>query len=329
MQNIRAMIAKMDDDEFKKKSISGIASFGYKIFRFVLLFSLCFVILYPIIYMVSVAFRDPVDLYDPTVIWVPKTFTLDNFKLVIETLDYWNMLGSTLYYAIIGTLLNVISCALAGYGFARFNFKLKGILFTLMLFMLIVPSQLISIPLYLQYNNFDFFGISSLLKLITGNDFTVNLLDTSFSIFVPAAFGCGLRSGLLIYIFRQFFRGMPVALEDAAYIDGCGTVKTFLKIIIPNASGAFLVSTILSFVWYYNDYYFTSMFFSNPKTLSVAIAGLKDILAQAGFDTRSDPYSVVAQMQAGCLLVIIPLVLVFLFLQKYFIKSIASSGIVG
>lgn len=330
MVDLKKLKTNLSDEKTKRKLLVASGNFGYKFFRFLLLSSMCFIILYPVIYMFSVAIRQSVDLYDPTVIWIPKHFTLDNFSLVIETLDYFKLLVNTLWYSAVSTLLSVASCALAGYGFARFNFKFKGLLFTLLLFTIIVPPQIVSIPLYLQYADFDFFGITAIIKSISGADFKINLLDTPLTLFIPALLGAGLRSGFLIYVFRQFFRGMPAALEDAAYIDGCGVFSTFLKIIVPNASGSFLVVSLLSFVWYYNDYFFTSMYFSKVPTVSVGLASLQGMLrAAVEGDQNADPYSIIAQMQAGCLLAIIPLTIAFLFLQKKFIKSIESSGIVG
>ncbi len=330
MQKIQDLRLKLQNEDFKKKSIAAAGGLGYKIFRFVLLFALCFIIIHPVLYMISISIRQTSDLYDPTVIWIPKNFTLQNFVTAMKTLDYGRLFGNTLFYSIVGTLLNISACALAGYGFARFKFKLKGLFFTFLLFTIIVPPQVVSIPLYLQYSRFDFFGFSWLLDKLTGIEAYANFLNTPFAIFLPAIFGNGLRSGFLIYMFRQFFRSMPAALEDAAYIDGCGIFTSFIRIIIPNASGSFLVAFLLSFVWYYNDFFFTSMFFSKPPTLSVGLAGLKDMLrSMLEGDTNADPYSYVTQLQAGSLLVIIPLIIVFIFLQKRFIKSIESSGIVG
>ncbi len=322
--------SRLNDENFKKKTAKLCGETAYKIFRTVLLFAMCFIIIHPVLYMVSVAFRESKDLYDPTVIWIPKNFTANNLKTVVEVLNYWKLMGNTIFYAGVSTILSVISCALAGYGFARFKFKLKGVLFAFLLFMIIVPPQLISIPLYLQYSDFNFFGIGSLVNMLTGAETTVNLLNTPLTLFIPALFGTGLRSGILIYIFQQFFRGMPAALEDAAYIDGCGVASTFVRIIIPNASGSFLVASLLSFVWYYNDYFFSSMYFSEAPTVSVALAGLKSMLgAMSGGNVVADPYAIIAQLQAGCLISILPLVLVFLLLQKQFIKSVTTSGIVG
>ena len=329
MKSVTQAVESLKNPTAQKKLAGRTASVFYKLFRFVLLTSLCFVIIYPIIYMLSVSFREVKDLYDPTVIWVPKHFTLENYKLIMDTVGYTKILGNTFFIAIVSTTLNVMSCALVGYGFAKFKFRFKGLFFALVLFMIVVPPQNVSIPLYLQYNRFDFFGLGALAKPFMGKSFTINLLNTPFTLFVPAAFGVGIRSGLFIYIFRQFFRGMPKELEDAAYIDGCGLFKTFFRIIIPNASGAFLSTFLFSFVWYYNDYFFTSMYFSSPQTISTAIGMLKDTLRGLGFEFYTDPYSIVAQMQAACILAIGPLIVIYMFLQRFFTKSIERSGIIG
>lgn len=323
-------LAEIENDPIKKqKALRSGGQVLYKIFRTVLLFTLCFVVLYPLIYMISVSFRETADLYDPTVIWIPKNFTLENYKFAAETMDYFPLLLSTLTISVVSTLLSVASCSMAGYAFARFKFKGKGLLFACVLFTIIVPPQLITIPLYLQYNRFDFFGIGALIGLITGETASVNLLNSMLTMFIPAALAVGIKAGLFIYIFRQFFRGMPNELEDAAYIDGCGFFRTFLNIMVPNASGAFVTTVLLSFVWYYNDYFYSSMYFSESVTLSSFISGMKDLLRSTGFDIISDPYSVVTQMQAACMLSIVPLLIIYVFLQRFFTESITSSGIVG
>lgn len=300
-----------------------------RVIRGIFLFCMCFVVLYPLIYMVSVSFRQPVDLYDPTVIWVPKHWTLANYKMVYETMNYTKALGETVLLSAVSTLLNVGVCAIVGYGFARFKFRFKNLLFGLVIFTIIVPSQNIAIPLYIQYYFFDFFGLGQIAKLFIGHALTVNLLNTNLTFYLPAALGMGIRSGLFIYIFRQFFRGMPRELEDAAYIDGCGIFKTFVRIIAVNAIPAFITCILFSFVWYWNDYYLSSLFFSDAKTLSAALGTLQGALRSMGMDFYSDPYVVVAQMQAACVLTVIPLILLFILLQRQFTECIDRTGIVG
>lgn len=293
------------------------------ILRYCFLICMSFIVLYPLLYMLSVSIRDSIDLYDPTIIWVPKNFTWDNYINVLKNFDYPWLLKNTVAVSVISTVLNVTCCALAGYGFARFQFKTKKLLFALVIFMIIVPPQSISIPMYLQYYQFDFFGIGQLLNV------RVNLLNSPIVFYISAMFGNGIRSGLFIFIFRQFFRGMPKEFEEAAYIDGCGTLGTFLRIILPNAKSSLVSCSLFSFVWYWNDYYLTNMYFDKPYTLTVALGMLKDTLRSQGMDYFSDPYVVVTQLQAACFLSVIPLLLIFVFFQRFFTESIERTGLVG
>lgn len=302
---------------------------AWSVARMVLLLCMSFVVLYPILYMISVALRESNDLYDPTVIWIPRHWTLENFTMVIEAMDFWPTLWSALRLAVISTVLSVVACSLAGYGFARFKFRLRNLAFACVLATIIVPQQNVSIPMYMQYVNFDFLGIGWLIGLFTGETVTTSLLGSELTLYIPAILGQGLRAGLFIYIFRQFFRGMPKELEDAAYIDGCGIFKTFYKIMLPNAGSSLLICLLLSFVWYWNDYYTVSMFFDDPKTLSVSLAMLKDVLRNQGLDMYVNPYVIVTQMQAACLLTIFPLLVLYVIAQRQFTESIERSGLVG
>ena len=193
-----------------------------------------------------------------------------------------------------------------------------------------VPPQVIILPQYLQMSSFDFFGIGSLIGLFTGEKLSVNLLDTNWSMYLPAIFCHGIRGGLYIYIFRQFFTGMPKELEESAYIDGAGSLRTFLQVILPNAGPALVTVTLFAVVWYWNDYYYSTMFFSTKMTISSALLQLKSMLSvQYGFVAISDPYTVLTQVNAGCLLLIGPLIVLFIVLQKYFVESIERTGLVG
>lgn len=293
------------------------------ILRTIFLICMSFIVLYPLLYMISVSIRDSLDLYDPTIIWIPKTFTLQNYFDVLKNFDYPILLKNTVFISLVSTILNVICCGLAGYGFARFQFFAKKLLFAFVIIMIIIPPQNISIPMYLQYYQFDFFGIGKLFH------FHVNLLNSSMVFFIPAIFGNGIRSGLFIFIFRQFFRGMPKEFEEAAYIDGCGIIRTFLRIMLPNAKSSIISCFLFSFVWYWNDYYLTNMYFDSPCTITVALGMLKDTLRSQGMDYFSNPYVIVTQLQAACFLSIIPLLLIFIILQNFFTESVERTGLVG
>lgn len=294
--------------------------------RAVLMTGLSFVVLYPVLYMVSMAFRPAEQMADPSVVWIPKSLTLENIKSAIEYLDYGNKASFTGMLTIVCTLLQMATASLAGYGMSRFKFKGRGFLFGLLILSIMVPPQNIILSLFRQYQNFDFFGIGSLVGLITGTPLTVNLIETPWSMVLPALFANGIRSGLIIFIFMQFFKGLPVELEDAAYVDGCGTFATYARIIMPNAVPALVTIFIFSIVWYWTDYYHASMFMPN-KTLTIAMSAVGSLMQAE--DTVFNPWAHVAVMQAGCLLVVLPPLVVYLFMQRFFVESVERTGITG
>ena len=293
----------------------------WRIFRFVILFGLSFVILYPLIYMISCTFRDRSDMTDPTVMWLPRHYTIEVLRETVEAMDFGRTLGNTLIMNIGCSFVQVVSCALTGYGFARFTFKGRGLLFGIVIMMILVPAQVISLPLYTQFR---FFGIRGL--------FTVNLINTMATMYLPALTANGIRSGLMILIFRQFFRGLPREIEDAAYIDGCGPLRTFLRVMVPNASSAFLTVFLFSVVWYWNDYYVSSIFFTSSKTIALMLKNLDTQLKIRLFNDATIELSAREQIvwkQAGCLLSIAPVLTMYIFLQKHFTEGIERSGLVG
>lgn len=294
---------------------------AWPFFRFVIIFGLSFVILYPLIYMISCTFRDRGDMSDPTVMWIPRNYTLTVLKETIKAMDFWNTLANTLILNIGCSVVQVLSCAITGYGFARFKFKGKGILFGIVIMMILVPTQVISLPLYTQFR---YFGIKGL--------FSVNLIDSPLTMYLPAITANGIRSGLMILIFRQFFKGLPRELEDAAYIDGCGPFKTFIRVMVPNAASSFLTVFLFSVVWYWNDYYVSSTFFTENHTVALMLQNLDAQLKVALFDNANveiSPREQIVWKEAGCLLSITPILLMYTFLQKYFTEGIERSGLVG
>ena len=188
----------------------------------------------------------------------------------------------------------------------------------MVLLTIIVPPQTIIIP---SYENFRFFKIFG---------FEFNLLDTVWTFWLPSLLGMGLRSGLYILVYRQFFRGIPKEIEEAAYIDGCGPLTTFVRVMAPNAKHAFVTVFLFSVVWHWNDYYLSAMFFNNNMPLAVALTRLRSGLTLMGIgDEFGDPTTVRTYLQAGSLLVIGPMLALYLFLQKYFTESLERTGIVG
>lgn len=324
-----------------KKKVLKVAKLGWSLTRFALIFILGFVILYPLLQMISRTFM-PVEQYaDPSVIWIPKSLTLTNIKSAMIALDFWPTLGRTLILAFGCAFLQVISCAIVGYGFARFQFRFRGLLFAMVIVTIVVPTQLIFIPLMVQYRFFDFFGVSRLLALITGEPYTnysINLLDSNWTFFLPSIFGVGLRSGLFIYIYRQFFRNMPRELDEAARIDGCGPWRTFTRVMLPNAKASALTVFLFSFIWHYNETMMSNSFFATGnKPLAVA---LQSVSEENRFSTEiisAGLYEAVGRnlqarqgtdYAATLIFISIPLLL-YIFAQKYFVEGVESTGIKG
>lgn len=290
------------------------------IVRTVLVVGFCFIILFPLFLRLSVAFRSKVDIYDPTVLWIPRNFTLDNIKIAMEATNYFSTLLNTFLISSGTTLIQLATCALAAYAFARLKFKGSGLLFGLVVFTIVVPPQTIMIPLYLTYRYFDLFG---LVGLFSGRE-SLNLIDTFWPFLISSATGMGLKNGLYIFIFRQFFRGIPKEIEEAALVDGAGIFKTFYRIMLPNALPAIVTVLLFSFVWQWNDSYYVSLFFSKVKVLSTQLMDMGSVLGR-------EPDLVYQSMllNTGVLLLTAPLIIMYFFVQRYFVEGVERTGLVG
>lgn len=298
----------------------------WPVFRALILFGLCFIILYPLIFMFSTAFRPNEQMSDPSIVWIPKSFTLSNIKQTWDIMQYDTTVLNTIKLNLISSLLSVASCAITGYGFARFKFKGRNVLFAIVILMIIVPPQITTIPLFIQFSYFKAFG---LVKVFTG-EATMSLIDSGITMYAPAIFANGIKAGLFIYIFRQFFRGLPKELEDAAYLDGCGPFKTFIKVMAPNASSSFLTVFLFSIVWYWNDYYISSSFFTNNDTVALMLKNLDATLRAQLFNNQSiSPRQIIVWLESGCILSTFPILIMYIFLQKYFVEGVERSGLVG
>lgn len=302
------------------------------IFRSLFLLGMAYVLLYPVLFLLSNAFRDPIDRLDPTVIWIPKTFTLNNFVLADQLVSFGRSMLMTLKILIPSVIIQVFVCLMVAYGFARFKFKGRDILFALLVFTIVVPTNTIIIPLYVKFHFFDFFGIGQLLRPFNGGQaVTTNLLNTSWPFYLMSLTGTGIRSGLYIYMARQFFKGMPVELEEAAFVDGCGPFRTFLQVMLPNVGSIIIVITLFSIVWHWNDYYLSVMFFTDEYPLSVNITLLQDRLTLLSQNMSAEDMALAENsiLEASCFVVILPMLILYIFSQKYFTESITRTGLVG
>lgn len=301
----------------------------WPIFRAALLIGLGYVILYPILYMISMSIRGVEDLYNPTVDWVPIHYTLENFKRVIEGSNYLEVLINTTIVSVGVSILLLPACSLVAYSLARFNYKGRSLIMAAVLLTIVVPLGFFTSAQFLNFSHFSMFGILDIVNAVFGTLFSINMIDSFSSFFVPAVFGIGVRSGLYVYILLQTFKGLPKELEEAAYIDGCGFIKTFTKIIIPSAIPSFVTVFLFSLVWHWNDYQLSSMFMPNHRTLATTVKNLGSILYGATDPSvLIDSKQSVLDNQVMCLLLIVPLLLVYLFTQRFFTDSIERTGLV-
>ncbi len=297
------------------------------LFRALLLIGLSYIVLYPILFMLSTALRGPEDYYDPTVIWLPIHFSVQSFADAFKLLDFWHTGGMTLAYSLLASVIECMMCALTGYGLSRFRFKGKGVIVFCVILTIIVPVQSIIVPLYEQYRFFDFFGIAKLIGLVIGKDLSINLTNSIWIYVLPALFASGLRSGLFTLVFMQSFKSFPVSVEEAALIDGCGNFRCYRSIILPNAMNAIVTVFLFCFVWHWNDYYYSGMLMAAKSTLSLALRSLP-ITANSMLEISSDPVANAVCVQAGCLLMILPLMILFFIGQKNFVESVERTGLV-
>lgn len=309
-----------------KKKITNIVSYAV---RLMFLISISYIVIYPLLYMILTSITQESAFISSRRIWLPDQVTFSFYSKIIEIIDYFKALLSTVKYGVVAALIEVCSCAFAAYGFSRFKFKSKKF-FTAMLFLtILIPTSMIIIPLAVNYAHLDFFGILGLFYKLTGVDLRVNILNTPWSFWLPSLFGIGLRSGIIIYIYMQFFKGLPGEFEEAAYVDGAGPLRTFLQIIIPSSTVVILTVTVFSLIWHWNDYQMATMFMSEDMPLSVSLLNLPDNLGIYGYHISDSDPRAISLMMAACVLFILPLLVFYMIVQHWFIESVDRVGITG
>ncbi|HKL79661.1 MAG TPA: carbohydrate ABC transporter permease [Mobilitalea sp.] len=315
---------KLSNNYLLKKSIG---SFIFRICRAIMLFGLCFLILQPILSKISVSFMDEQDLYDATIINIPRNFTKMNYEMASTLMNYGSALKNTLWVSLVIALVQVASTTLVGYGFARYKFPFKKFWFGAVVLSIVIPPQTILTALYLNFRYFDLFG---LISLFGGKP--INLLNTLLPYVMISAGAMGLKNGLYIFMLRQYFRGIPKELEEAAYVDGCGKFKTFLVIMLPDAKPMLTSIFLFSYVWQWTDTFYSSLFLRKFGLLSNAVAGVGDGLStyiQQISNRTSLPSMAYTQaiISTGTLMIIAPLIIIYLVAQKGFVESLAQAGI--
>jgi len=284
---------------------------------YALLICIGFIYIYPILYMVSSSLMNLDDLLDSSINWIPSTIAFSNYAQAASSMNFLGSLNMSIVIAGIPTLLNVASCALVGYGLARFEFKGNKVIIGIVVFTFILPSQITMIPTYVLYSN-------------------IKILNGLLSFVLPSFLAQGINAPIFILIFYQFFRQVPKVLIEAAHIDGAGYFRSFLQISLPSAAPAILTVFLFSFVWYWNESYLTQLYVSGVMVSS----GWTSLVIQLSkFAANYNSYAQTATSgvtslnesisMAGTMLSILPVLLLYFILQRYFVESIDRVGITG
>ncbi len=298
----------------------------------VLILGLCFVILYPFLQLVPTVCSALEDLGNPNVIWIPEEFSTLSFTAAANiTMPEGIMtIDKSVGFALVLMVIQVFISAMTGYTMARVKYKwLSPLMFVLVILAFLVPRQSLLLAQYIYFNNFDAAGLLSQ---------KINLIGNPMSLYAMAALGFGVNQSLMILIFSQFFKNIPKELEEASLIDGCGFYKTYFKIMVPNAIPAIVIVAILSFVWNYGDTYYTRYFDPKGPHLASKLATsfidankftlLERVRIRYGVPVTTD-MTFDALKQAGILIFLVPLVLLYLFAQRWLVENLENSGLVG
>lgn len=304
---------------------------GVSVLRMLFLLAFEFVLLYPVIFMISNSFKVTSDTLNPAVKWFSLSPTTYGYKVAWMAFDYWNGLKITFLFGIVSGLIEVVTCAVYAYGLSRFELKFKKIWMFLLIVTILIPDVMLIIPRILNFRYMDVFGILGLFYKLTGVDLRVNITDTVWTFYLPSLFGVGLKGGLFIYIYMQFFKGLPKELEEAAWIDGAGPVQTFIRIIIPSSGVVILTVFIFSFIWHWNDWLLATMYTENNHTLAFTLRNISGYIGQlwSSMKISADSSTYYGAPLAACLMFIAPPTLLYVVLQRHFIESVDRVGIVG
>ncbi|MBR6165452.1 MAG: carbohydrate ABC transporter permease [Clostridia bacterium] len=296
------------------------------IVRALLMFGLCFMIIQPLVTRFSVSLMAAEDLYDSTIRLLPRNVTLDNYRIVAELTSMPASMINTAWISLVMSLCQVVSTTLVAYGFARYEFPLKRFWFACVVLLIIIPPQTIQTALFMSFTHFDIFGI---IKATTGSD--INLRSSLIPYTLMCLTCMGLKDGLYIYMLRQYFRSVPVSLEEAAYVDGCGTIHTFVKIMLPDAVPTIASCFLFSFVWQWTDLFYTRNFISGYKIYSRELSNITSIMSKyfARNATENITVPLGRQMQLigiGVFVCCVPLIILYAFTQKTFVQSLTMTG---
>ncbi len=330
----------------------------FKLFRFVFLLGIAYVVLYPFFTQIAGSFMAPEDFLDVTVQIIPKNFTFDTYKAIWTDLAYLDAFKNTFILSIVCAVLQTLSCCLIAYGLAKYKFKGNKLLFLLVVLTMVIPHKTVQFSLEMAFRYFDVLGI---FKLLSGNatigvesidgilanisifnsesssevirqiarEGTINLKNTFWPMIILSITGLAFKNGLYIFMLRQFFRGIPDSLEESAYIDGSGDFRTFFQIILPMSVPMLITVFLFSFCWQWTDQFYVGLFFDQDITpmLSKLYQDIPNDIVSLNYEYEGQALYVPAIRNTCGIMVIFPLVILYAFLQRYLVEGIERSGL--
>lgn len=297
----------------------------YQTMIYVLLIAIGFVYLYPILNMFITSLMTLPDLLDVSVKWIPTRVTFENYVQAMDIMKVKETLGSTIIGALLPALAQTGVCALVGYGLARYEFPFKKLVVALILATFVIPPYVLMVPKYVMFSDYKMIG-------------------TLKTLIYPALLGQGTNSAIFILIFMQFFKQTPIALDEAARVDGASEARIFFRVAIPLAIPAFVITFLFSFVWYWNDTYFTALYLNGSNIgdttkVSTMLLELQNFdamykqhvqqVAGWGASVAGESVANEAIRMAATVLTVFPLLVVYFCLQKNFVEGVDRAGITG
>ena len=336
---------------------------AWALVRYVLLIGIAYIVLFPFFSKISASFMAKQDFTDVTVRLIPKHFTLEIYKQLWIEQKYVEAFMNTFTLSLVTAVIQTFICSFIAYGFAKFKFKGNKLWFALVLLTMIIPHRTLATAIWKTFKGFDILGIFgfldgggiNILGIFKYNNATlqaidiipetsetlrkyftaggIDMLDTYWPFIVLSLTGLAFKNGLYIFLLRQFFMGVPDELEESAYIDGSGVFRTFFTIILPISIPMMITVFLFSFSWCWTDDFYTgsSMFFKNQRTapylLTYALNGAKipATLEDSNFAGMSLYRGAIRN--TGGLMIIAPLVIMYVFCQKFLVQGIERSGL--
>ncbi len=323
------------------------------IIRLVLLVGISYIVLFPFFSKIAGSFMAPEDFVDVTVRLIPKHFTLDIYKAIWVEQNYLTAFGHTLILSLSTAIIQTLICCVIAYGLAKFKFKGNKYIFLLVIFTLIVPHQTLQYSLFTNFRYFDIFGIIQFLNgggiEIFGKTFLadvidifpdtntwtklfpdgagMNLTNTYWPLIILSLGGLAFKNGLYIFMLRQFFRGVPDELEESAYIDGSGVFRTFVTIILPLSIPMMITVFLFAFSWQWTDNFYSTLFFTAGNKDIVLMPQIIDIPSTLDIEYAGKNLYDAAIYNTCGIMIIAPLIIMYLFCQKYLVQGIERSGL--